>query len=176
MTLADHAGQASRPLRILFLLIVVSSLCLGGANGYLGSDVCAGCHKDIAKTQAQTNMAQTWQGIGTQILPPNYLETHAEGPAPVIQYEAQRSGGKAQYKVQMPEQPALQFQVETTVGGKRHGVTFLFRVSSFEGSPLPRQPLVEGRYIHSVLENGLSLELRFRRRSLRIMKAGWAVY
>jgi len=130
-------------------------------SDFLGSAVCAGCHKDIAATQFQTNMARTWQGVGTQQIPLNDLEKHSEGPAPVIQYEMQRSGGKAKYRVQMPGQAALEFPVETTIGGKRHGITFLFRVPSIGGMTLPRTPLVEGRYIHSVLENGLALELGF---------------
>jgi predicted CXXCH cytochrome family protein len=133
----------------------------GESGGYLGSAVCAGCHKDIALTQSQTNMARTWQGVATQQLPVNFVETHSEGPAPAIEYAARRTGDKAQYKVQMPGQPALEFPVETTIGGKRHGLTFLFRVPDLEGSPLPRAPLVEGRYIHSVLQHGLALELGF---------------
>jgi predicted CXXCH cytochrome family protein len=147
-------------VRTIYLLMV-SSLASGGQSGYLGSAVCAGCHKDIAVTQFQTNMAHTWQGVATRQLPANYFETHAEGPAPAIEYAVRRTGANAQYRVQMPGQPALQFPVEIVIGGKRHGVTFLFRIPSFEGSPLPRAPLVEGRYIHSVLENGLALELGF---------------
>lgn len=144
-----------------YLLLMVSSLAGAGQSGYLGSDVCAGCHKDIALTQFQTNMARTWQGVATQQLPANYSETHAEGPGPLIEYTVRRTGDKAQYRVQMPGQPALEFPVEGVIGGKRHGVTFLYRVPSLEGSLLPRAPLVEGRYIHSVLEHGLALELGF---------------
>ena len=136
-------------------------LARAGENGYLGSDVCAGCHKEIAKTQAQTKMRLTWQGVGTTQLPATFVEKHSEGPDPAIQYTAQRASGKTTYRVEMPGQPALEFPVETTVGGKRHALTFLFRVPSIGGSPLPRAPLVEGRYIHSVLENGLALELGF---------------
>ncbi len=143
------------------LLLMVSSLASAGQNGYLGSDVCAGCHKQIALTQFQTNMARTWQGVATQQLPVNYSETHAEGPPPLIDYAVRRTGDKAQYRVRMPGQPTLEFPVEAVIGGKRHGVTFLYRIPALEGSPLPRAPLVEGRYIHSVLENGLALELGF---------------
>jgi predicted CXXCH cytochrome family protein len=143
------------------LLLMAASLASEGERGYVGSDVCAGCHKEIARTQAQTKMAGTWQGADTQQLPANYLEKHAEGPAPLIEYTAQRAGGKLRYRVQMPGQTPLEFPVETTVGGKRHGVTFLFRVPTLDGLALPRAALVEGRYIHSVLENGLALELGF---------------
>ena len=143
------------------LLLIVSTLAWAGQSGYLGSDVCAGCHRQIALTQFQTNMANTWQGVATRQLPANYSETHAEGPAPLIEYAVRRTGDKAQYRVQMPGQPALEFPVEAVIGGKRHGVTFLYRIPALEGLPLPRSPLVEGRYIHSVLENGLALELGF---------------
>jgi predicted CXXCH cytochrome family protein len=149
------------PVRPIYLLLMISSLALAGEGGYLGSDVCAGCHKDIARTQSQTNMAGTWQALATHQLPANYSETHAEGPEPLIEYAVQRTGEKLQYRVQMPGQPALEFPVEGIIGGKRHGVTFLFRVPALDGLPLPRAPLVEGRYIHSVLENGLALELGF---------------
>ncbi|HME05994.1 MAG TPA: cytochrome c3 family protein, partial [Bryobacteraceae bacterium] len=149
------------PVRLIWLLLLLSSPGSAGGGGYLGSDVCARCHREIAATQFQTNMARTWQGVATQQLPANYLEKHAEGPGSAIEYAARRTGEKAQYRVQMPGQPALEFPVETTIGGKRHGLTFLFRVPALEGSPLPRAPLVEGRYIHSVLENGLALELGF---------------
>jgi predicted CXXCH cytochrome family protein len=144
-----------------YLLLIVSSLACAGENGYLGSAVCAGCHKEIALTQFQTNMARTWQGIGTQQLPANYSETHAEGPAPAIDYAVRRSGENAQYQVQLPGQAALEFPVEAVIGGKRHGVTFLYRIPALGGMALPRASLVEGRYIHSVLENGLALELGF---------------
>jgi predicted CXXCH cytochrome family protein len=147
--------------RPAYLLLIVSSITWAGQSGYLGSDVCAGCHKQIALTQFQTNMARTWQGVATRQLPANYSETRAEGPEPAIKYAVRRTGDQAQYRVQMPGQSALEFPVEDVIGGKRHGITFLYRVPELEGLPLPRSPLVEGRYIHSVLENGLALELGF---------------
>ncbi len=146
--------------RVAILVLFLSPL-LRAADGYLGSDVCAGCHKAIAATQAQTNMRNTWQPIATDQLAPHYLERYEEGPAPVIKYRVQRTGDKAQYQVQMPGQPVLDYPVEGIIGGRRHGVTFLYRVPEFEGSPLPRTPLIEGRYIHSTLFKGLALELGF---------------
>jgi predicted CXXCH cytochrome family protein len=153
--------KANRVLAIMGLLSLIPAISSAAEKGYVGSDVCAGCHKDIAATQFQTNMRKTWQGLATQQLPPNYLETHAEGPDPVIDYRVQRTGDTLQYRVQMPGQAALEYPVEAIVGGKRHGVTFLYRVPSLDGIALPRAPLVEGRYIHSVLEHGLALELGF---------------
>jgi predicted CXXCH cytochrome family protein len=148
-------------LRWVCLLLTVAALRGAVGSGYVGSDVCAGCHKDIAITQAQTNMARTWQGVATQQLPTHYSETYAEGPPPAIDYKVHRTGDQAVYRVQLPGQPALEFPVEATIGGKRHAISFLFRVPSLEGVALVRAPLVEGRYIHSVLENGLALELGF---------------
>jgi predicted CXXCH cytochrome family protein len=147
--------------RLLCVLLLLCTLSAAAENGYIGSDVCAGCHKEIAKTQAQTKMARTWQSLATDELPAKYSETHAEGPEPVIQYAARKTAEVPSYRVQLPGQPALEFPVESIVGGKRHALTFLFRVPELGGLPLPRAPLVEGRYIHSVLEDGLALELGF---------------
>ncbi|HUJ20264.1 MAG TPA: tetratricopeptide repeat protein [Bryobacteraceae bacterium] len=148
------------PVRLIYLLLAVSSLAIAGESGYLGRDVCAGCHKDVAATQFRTNMARAWPGVAPQ-LPPNYSETYAEGPAPVIQYAFARTGRNLNCRVQMPGQPALDFPVEATIGGERHGISFLIRVDALEGSPLPRTALVEARYFHYAQQNRLALELGF---------------
>src|SRR5258708_13814531 len=80
------------------LLLTVSSLASAGERGYLGRDVCAGCHRDIAATQFRTNMARAWQGVAAPQLPANYSETHAEGPAPVIEYPFPRTCRNMQYQ------------------------------------------------------------------------------
>jgi predicted CXXCH cytochrome family protein len=162
----NRAVKAQAPRLIFFSLLISTAFPVlsnaADTGGYLGTEVCAGCHQDIAKQQRQTNMARTWRSISTDQLPPNYSETKAEGPEPLIQYAARRTAaGKILYRVQMPGQPALEFPVEGIIGGTRHGYTFLFRVPAINGAPLPRAPLIEGRYIHSVLENGLALELGF---------------
>ena len=143
------------------LLVIVSSLASAGEGGYLGRDVCAGCHKDVARTQFRTNMARAWPGVATPQLPANYSETQAEGPAPVIEYAFARTGRNMQYRVQMPGQPPLDFPVEATIGGERHGISFLVRVTALEGLPLPRPALVEARYFHYAQQNRLALELGF---------------
>jgi predicted CXXCH cytochrome family protein len=147
--------------RLTLALLIFSAAASAGQSGYVGSDVCAGCHEDIAKTQAQTNMRRTFQGDATDQLPAHYVETHAEGPGPEIQYKVTREDSKPTYRVQMPGLPAYEYPVETVIGGKRHGVTFLYRIPELGGLSLVRAPLMEGRYIHSVLENGLALELGF---------------
>jgi predicted CXXCH cytochrome family protein len=148
-------------LTALTLPILIQSKLLGAANGYLGRDVCAGCHKAIAATQSQTNMARTWRGTTGALTSPTYSETHAEGPPPAIQYAVRRTGTKLQYQVQMPGHPALVFPVETMIGGDRHGVSFLFHVPTLEGLPVPRNPLIEARYFHYAAQNHLALSLGF---------------
>ena len=143
------------------LLLLVCSLASAGDTGYLGRDVCAGCHKSIAVTQSRTNMARAWPGVATPQLPANYSEAHAEGPAPAIEYALARTGRNMRYRVQMPGQPPLDFPVEATIGGERHGISFLARVTALDGLPLPRPALVEARYFHYAQQNRLALELGF---------------
>ena len=148
-------------MRLIYLLMMLSSLASAGESGYLGHDVCTGCHRDIAMTQSRTNMARAWQGAATPQLPASYSEAHAEGPAPAIEYAVSRTGRNLQYRVQMPGQPPLDFPVETTIGGERHGLSFLARVTALDGLPLPRSALVEARYFHYAQQNRLALELGF---------------
>jgi predicted CXXCH cytochrome family protein len=145
-------------VRLGFLLPLLS---VAAENGYVGRTVCAGCHKQIAETQVQTNMARTWQGVATPQLPANYSETHAEGPTPAIEYAFKRTGPELQYRVQMPGHPPQEFPVETAVGGKRHGISFLLRIPAIEGSPLPLARLVEARYFHSASQDRLAFSLGF---------------
>lgn len=148
-------------MRPIPLLLIVCRLASAGESGYLGRDVCAGCHKNIAQTQFRTNMAQAWQGVATPQLPANYSETFAEGPAPAIEYAIARMGRSLQLRVQMPGEPQLEFPVEATIGGARHGISFLIRVTSLAGLPLARTALVEARYFHYAAQNRLALELGF---------------
>ena len=146
----------------LLLLFSLLASAGSGAGGYVGRDVCAGCHKSIALSHLRTNMARTWQGVAiNRLLPANYAQTHVEGPAPEIQYALTRTGQTLQYRVQMAGQPALDFPVETMVGGDRHGLSFLFRVPTLDGLPLPRARLLEARYFHYAEQNKLAFSLGF---------------
>ncbi len=145
----------------LLLLLSLSLTCSGADSGYLGRDVCAGCHNEIATSQARTNMARTWQGAASPQLPANYSETRAEGPPPAIEYALKRTGQELQYRVQMPGHPPQEFPVEVTIGGERHGLSFLLRVPALEGSPLPLARLVEARYFHSASQDRLAFSLGF---------------
>jgi predicted CXXCH cytochrome family protein len=147
---------------LVYLLLTVSSPGSTGGSGYVGRDACAGCHKSIFLSHVHTNMARTWQGVAINPqLPANYFETHAEGPAPAIEYALKRIGQSLQYRAQMPGQPPLDFPVESMVGGERHGISFLFRVPALDGLPLPRARLLEARYFHYAEGNQLAFSLGF---------------
>ncbi|MGH9583775.1 MAG: tetratricopeptide repeat protein [Bryobacteraceae bacterium] len=146
---------------LFYLLLALPALGSAAGSGYLGRAVCADCHKSIAATQVTTNMAQTWQGTTPKDLPTHYFETHTEGPGAVIKYLVKRTGNKMEFETQMPGQHLLTFPVVTAVGGKRHGISFLVRISSLDGLPVPGAPLIEGRYFHSARENRLALSLGF---------------
>ncbi|HTT65067.1 MAG TPA: tetratricopeptide repeat protein [Bryobacteraceae bacterium] len=163
MRLAEHIGRWSvSPVRLICLLLTVSSLTNAAGNGYLGRQVCAGCHKTIAATHLRTNMARTWRGtVPNPQVPANYSETHAEGPAPDIEYLLKRTRDSLEYRVQMPGRPAVEFPVYSMVGGDRHGLSFLFRVPALEGSPLPVARLLEARYFHYAEANTLAFSLGF---------------
>lgn len=134
---------------------------LFAGNAYVGRDVCAGCHKSIAATQVTTAMAQTWQGAATKLLPQVYSKQHTEGPAPLIRYEVNRNARGFNFSVEMPGAKPQSFPVVTTMGGRRHGLSFLFKVPDIEGVALPRAPLVEGRYLHYIPSHGLELSPGF---------------
>jgi len=155
-----NRSWAAAPLACLPL--AASSLAIAGGGGYLGRQVCAGCHKQIAAAQVHTNMARTWRGVAPNPqVPAKYLEKHAEGPAPEIQYQLQRAGQKLEYRVQMPGQPALELPIESMVGGDRHGLSFLFRLPALDGLALPRVRLLEARYFHYAEQDKLALSLGF---------------
>ena len=162
VTVGYMGRWSARPVRLVCLLLMVSSLGSAGESGYLGRDACAGCHRNIAMSHLRTNMARTWQGVAiNQQFPASYFQTHAEEPAPAIEYALKRIGQNLQYRVQMPGQPALDFPVESMVGGERHGISFLFRAPALDGLPLPRGRLLEARYFHYAQQNRLALSLGF---------------
>lgn len=154
--------KANTAVIVVCLLPVAFALRGADGSGYLGRDACVGCHKSITLTHLRTNMARTWQGVAVNPqLPASYSQTHAEGPAPEIEYALKRAGPNLQYRVQMPSQPALDFPVESMVGGVRHGISFLFRVPALDGLPMPRARLLEARYFHYAEGNHLALSLGF---------------
>ncbi len=132
------------------------------ASGFVGREACTPCHKEIAATHLRTNMARTWRGVApNRQIPAQYDESHTEGPSPDIQYELKRAGQSLEYRVQMPGQPPVEYPVDTMVGGDRHGLSFLFRVPSIEGLPLPKTRYLEARYFHYAEKNQLAFSLGF---------------
>ena len=149
-------------LRAICLLPIVSALAAAAGNGYLGREACAACHRSIALPHVRTNMARTWRSVAASPqLPADYSQTHAEGPAPEIAYALKRTTHDLQYRVQMPGQPAVDYPIESMVGGDRHGISFLFRIPALEGLPLSPVRLVEARYFHYAEQNKLALSLGF---------------
>ena len=145
------------------LLCASASNRLSAANSdaFVGSVVCAGCHKDIAASQSQTAMARTWQPLNTRKLPSPYAEEKREGPESAIDYRVHRDAHGFRYAVQLPGHSASTMKVEALVGGDRHGLSFLMRVPGVEGTSLPRAPLVEGRFLHYAPGNHLELSPGF---------------
>lgn len=90
-------------------------------------------------------MALTWHGFSTSALPPNYRRATLEAG---IDYHFARARGRFEYGVKMPDRAAFNSTVETIVGGKRHGLSFLTRISAIDGLPLAAAPLIETRYLH----------------------------
>jgi predicted CXXCH cytochrome family protein len=106
-------------------------------------------------------MARTWQGVATNLIPPLYREERSEGPDPKIDYRVTRNSRNFDFTAAMPGDKPQQLPLVTTIGGSRHGLSFLFRVPDVQGLPLPRAPLVEGRYLHYVPANRLELSPGF---------------
>src|SRR5689334_23124178 len=138
---------------VSFFLGLYAALA-SAAPGYVGAQVCATCHRDIAQSQSHTNMAQTWHGASASPLPPVYNATAAEGD---LRYRVSRSASGLTFDVETPGRPKISKPVEIVVGGPRHGLSFLYRVSEIDGQKLARPALVEGRYLHGSAKGSLLL-------------------
>ncbi|MBV9763274.1 MAG: peptidylprolyl isomerase [Acidobacteriaceae bacterium] len=146
-------------------LPVAAALCFAADSGtsrYAGAEVCAKCHKDIANTQGATAMAKTWNAASTLPLPAKFDEKKVEGPDPALVYEVRASGGKLQFSVAGPHAAETVLPVETVIGGKRHGISFLARIRELDGIPLARPALIEARYAYSPHSSSLVLSPGFQ--------------
>lgn len=126
--------------------------------GYIGSVACAGCHKEIAIAQSHTNMALTWQSAAPRGLLQALDETKTEGQ---VHYRLHRARRDLVWSAQLPGRVSLEVPVEVVVGGRRHGLSFLARVSEIEGEKLQRAPLVETRFLESAHQMELALSPGF---------------
>lgn len=142
-----------------FLFFAPGIYASGTAKGehYLGPETCALCHRQIAQTQSQTAMANTWQTGRTAWLARDFSARFTDGPDPAILSEVRRLADTFRSTVTLPGHPAQTVPVEAMVGGKRHGIGFLIRVPSIDGVPLSRPLLVQARYAWSVREQKLVL-------------------
>ena len=121
-------------LRFLFSALALSSICLA-AEPYAGSDVCAECHKSISETQRTTAIAKTWRAEDRTRATPSFTE----GP---LHYAAKDGN----FSVEVQGKPKLTVPVQATIGGERHGISFLLALNQLGGIPLARPALLEARY------------------------------
>jgi tetratricopeptide (TPR) repeat protein len=131
------------PRLIFFALLFIPAFA--AAPSFVGSKTCSPCHRQIATAQSASNMALTWQGGNAAALPAGYTGEIVEGSA---RYTVVRKREGFEYRVQLAGVAALSAAVETIVGGRRHGLSFLVRVPEIGGLKLERAPLVEARYLH----------------------------
>jgi predicted CXXCH cytochrome family protein len=138
-------------LRVSFLVVTLSaSLCLGAEvsdDHYVGSQVCASCHRAISETQAKTAMANTWRGTNAATATSLVVEEDKDSlhGAP-LHYEVRRTGDRLNFSVATAAKSSLTAPVQAMVGGQRHGVSFLLGLDQFAGFPLERPSLIEARY------------------------------
>jgi Flp pilus assembly protein TadD len=131
-----------------FLLPFAASVC-GAANAdkahFVGPEVCALCHKEIAAQQSRTAMATTWQGPRTSWLPPTFNATVTDD----LPYELTRSGETITYSVDVPVGGKFSLPVGFLMGGRRHGIGFLIPIWLVDGMPLASPALIQARYAWS---------------------------
>lgn len=136
----------------LVLLFAAGCCAAAGTTSrvYAGAQACALCHREIAASQAQTAMANTWRGVLAPSFPKRFDEKKSDGPAPALRYEIfRRAGGQFEFSVVSSGGSKISLPVKAIVGGKRHGYSFLTGIDAVDGIPLARPALIEGRYIYS---------------------------
>ncbi len=130
-------------MRFLLFLPLLYASAFASEPSYVGSATCSQCHRNVALLQSKSSMARTWQGAAA--FPSDYQRVKQEGG---IQYRFARKGDSIEYDVRIPGRPVLRGDAESMVGGQRHGLSFLVRLTALDGTPLERAPLIEARYLH----------------------------
>lgn len=125
-------------MRLFFLLFLFTPGIT--AADFAGPAACASCHSDIAHTQSTSHMAQTW------------LTNSAGQPASNSQVTVER----ATYSLK-----PLTLPIEYAVGGQRHGISFLARLTHLLDQPLARPTLIETRFMRTAHGPGLVLSPGF---------------
>ncbi|MBI3667002.1 MAG: tetratricopeptide repeat protein [Acidobacteria bacterium] len=105
-------------------------------------------------------MALTWQPTSGAQFSGGYAREKQEGPPPVIDYRVEGQP-RLTFHVKMPDREPIAAPVESVVGGRRHGLSFLFRLQELEGTPLARPALIEARYLHHSTSGDLALSPGF---------------
>lgn len=152
--------------RTLSAAALVLTLCLGAARaekkpGYVGSETCALCHAQIAERHSPSRMARTWQTFPGPLLRADYSRKKLEGPAPAVEYLIASHKRQWTYQVTLPGRKPISLPVEAALGGDRHGVSFLARLTDLEGSSPGRSALIATRYFHSARSGQLALNPGF---------------
>lgn len=128
---------------------------------YAGPERCASCHRDIAATQMQTAMANTWGGAVPSLLDAHFEARRKEESGRAQAYEVRSFGGHLEYFSVMPDGAKLVLPVEAVIGGRRNGLSFLERIEKLDEMPIQRPTLIEGRYAYSLSHRSLELSPGF---------------
>ncbi|MBV8476933.1 MAG: peptidylprolyl isomerase [Acidobacteria bacterium] len=105
-------------------------------------------------------MANTWHGSVPSTFPPQFDIKKQEGTSDAVLYRVRRAP-QLEYAVKMPNGTSVSAPVETVIGGKRHGLSFLARIDQIDGMPLDRPALAEARYAYNGPHSGLVLSPGF---------------
>jgi predicted CXXCH cytochrome family protein len=150
-------------VRAVFILWLVP-LCLAADASeahYAGAQVCAGCHQDIAASQAKTAMAKTWHGAVTASLPLRYDGRVREGTEKALEYEVRREDDHFVFSTAAPDGSKVTLPVKVIMGGDRHGLSFLASIDNLGGIPLERAALIEARYVYNTPHHALAISPGF---------------
>ncbi len=127
-------------------LLIWTWLLAGAApeNQYIGAEACGTCHEARKEQHQQSPHGNTWR-------PVSILSSVAALPQQVeeagVSYAVEPVAGRWSYVIQMPGRPKQIFPIHSVIGGKRFGLSFLYRVEEIESRPLSRPTLVEGRWM-----------------------------
>lgn len=131
-----------------WLLLFLSSLPALAATStkahYVGSQVCAGCHADIARKQAASPMATSWHGAISASIPLHYSSRIADPP---WSYNIRRASGQLLFSLTRSSGRRMILPVETVIGDPRSSFSFLIRIAKLDDIPLDRPALIDARYV-----------------------------
>jgi predicted CXXCH cytochrome family protein len=92
-------------------------------------------------------MARTWLGSGAGFHESKFDEGSKDrSSSQQIHYQVRRSGNQILLSVADGGSESLAVPVETMIGGKRHGISFLLTLDQLGGISLERPAMVEARY------------------------------